>query len=57
MIQAKQHSSLWIALLHIVFFVSGFSGLAYQVVWIRKFGFVFGVTAFATSAVLTAFFA
>jgi spermidine synthase len=56
-IQAKQHSSLWIALLHIVFFVSGFSGLAYQVVWIRKFGFVFGVTAFATSAVLTAFFA
>ena len=38
-----------------VLFLSGVSALIYQVVWIRKFGLVFGVHVFSMSAVLTAF--
>ncbi len=48
--------STWSVLPYVIFFLSGFSGLAYQVVWIREFGLIFGVTAYATSAVLSAFF-
>ncbi len=46
----------WSVLLYLIFLVSGFSSLSYQVVWIRNFGLVFGVTAYATSAVLSSFF-
>lgn len=53
----KGGSGTWIGLLYFIFLLSGFSGLAYQVVWIRKFGLIFGVTAYATSAVLASFFA
>jgi spermidine synthase len=31
-------------LLHLLFFLSGASGLIYQVVWVREFGNVFGNT-------------
>ena len=41
----------------ILFFFSGASALIYQIVWVRQFGFVFGVTVFAISTVLTAFMA
>jgi spermidine synthase len=44
-------------LLYILFFFSGASALIYQVVWIRMFGLVFGVSAFATATVLTSFMA
>src|SRR5262245_5174705 len=37
------------------FFVSGMSGLVYQVVWVRELVLVFGATTFAVSTVLTAF--
>jgi len=37
------------------FFLSGASALIYQIVWVRVFGLVFGVTIFAVSTVLTAF--
>src|SRR5688572_13394063 len=37
------------------FFASGFSGLVYQVVWVRELVLVFGATTFAVSTVLTAF--
>lgn len=40
-----------------LFFGSGFSALVYQVLWQRQLGLVFGVTAYATSAVLAAFMA
>src|SRR5687768_7404040 len=40
----------------IMFLLSGMSGLIYQVVWVRKFGLIFGVTAYAVGTVLTAFF-
>jgi len=38
-----------------LFFLSGASALIYQIVWVRVFGLVFGVTIFAVSTVLTAF--
>ena len=38
-----------------IFFLSGFSGLVYQVVWVRMMGLVFGTTVYAVSTVLTAF--
>ncbi|MDM7914200.1 MAG: fused MFS/spermidine synthase [Candidatus Eisenbacteria bacterium] len=41
----------------LLFLASGFSGLVYQVVWTRELTLVFGVTTYATSAVLSSFFA
>ena len=41
----------------VLFFLSGFSGLIYEVLWVRMFSLVFGTTVFAVSTVLTAFFA
>lgn len=38
------------------FFVSGASGLVYQVVWTRKLALLFGTTAYAVSTVLCIFF-
>ncbi len=38
-----------------VFFLSGFSSLVYQVVWVKLLTHVFGVTTYAVSAVLGAF--
>ena len=40
-----------------LFFFSGASALIYQVVWVRMFSLVFGITVFAVSTVLTAFMA
>lgn len=45
----------WVILL--LFLASGFCGLVYQVVWTRQLTLVFGVTTYAVSAVLSAFFA
>jgi spermidine synthase len=39
----------------LLFFVSGFCNLVYEVVWTRLFNLFFGVTVFAVSAVLTSF--
>lgn len=44
-------------LLYLVLLFSGVSALIYQVVWIRKFGLVFGFHVFSMSTVLTAFMA
>ena len=44
-------------LLFIVLFLSGITALIYQVIWIRKFGLIFGVHVFSMSTVLTAFMA
>ena len=38
------------------FFLSGFLGLIYEIIWIRKLGLIFGNTVFAMSTVLAAFF-
>ena len=39
------------------FFLSGATGLVYQVVWLRLLGLVFGHTVYATTTVLSAFMA
>ena len=40
----------------ICFFLSGFAGLVYEVVWIRQASLLFGSTTFALSTVLAVFF-
>ncbi len=40
-----------------LFFVTGFTGLIYELLWVRMFTLVFGATVLAVSTVLTAFFA
>jgi spermidine synthase len=42
-------------LLYLFFFLSGLSGLIYQVVWVRLFGNVFGNTLYSTSLVVAVF--
>jgi spermidine synthase len=41
----------------VCFFLSGATGLVYQVVWLRLLGLVFGHTVYATTTVLAAFMA
>jgi spermidine synthase len=41
--------------LYLLFFLSGISGLIYQVVWVRVFGNVFGNTVYSTSLVIAVF--
>src|SRR5438876_12098893 len=43
------------AVLYLVFLFSGFSGLIYQVVWVREFGNVFGNTIYSASIVTAVF--
>ena len=43
----------WI--ISLIFFVSGISGLIYQVVWVRNFGRVFGNTVYSASLVVGVF--
>src|SRR5262245_25013059 len=42
-------------LLHLLFFLSGASGLIYQVVWVREFGNVFGNTTHSAALVIAVF--
>ena len=42
-------------LVYLFFFLSGLSGLIYQVVWVRLFGNVFGNTLYSTSLVVAVF--
>src|SRR5712691_5427121 len=41
----------------ICFFLSGATGLVYEVLWVRMLGLIFGHTVFAITTVLTAFMA
>lgn len=50
------HSSLRYNTATLCFFLSGFSGLIYEICWIRKASLVFGSTTFAASSVLAVFF-
>jgi spermidine synthase len=43
------------SLLYLLFFLSGISGLIYQVVWVRVFGNVFGNTVYSASLVIATF--
>jgi spermidine synthase len=44
-------------LIALLVFVSGFSGLVYQVLWMKQLGLLFGSTSHAAAATLAAFFA
>ena len=44
-----------ISLLYLLFFLSGLSGLIYQVVWVRVFGNVFGNTVYSAAMVVAVF--
>src|SRR5436190_23641484 len=44
-------------LLYLIFFLSGATGLVYEVIWVRLTGLVFGNTSHAISIVLGAFMA
>jgi spermidine synthase len=46
-----------VRLLYLIFFLSGATGLVYQVIWVRLTGLVFGNTSHAISVVLGAFMA
>ena len=46
-----------VGLLHLLFFLSGFSGLIYQVVSVRSFGNVLGNTIYSTSLIVAVFMA
>src|SRR6266478_2930315 len=43
------------ALISLLFFLSGLSGLVYQVVWVREFGNVFGNTVYSASLIIAVF--
>ena len=40
-----------------MFFLSGAAALMYQIIWAKQFARIFGVTLYATSAVVTTFMA
>lgn len=42
-------------LIYLLFFLSGATGLIYQLIWVRKLVLIFGNTTYATSSILTAF--
>ncbi len=44
-------------LLYVCFFLSGAAGLIYEVVWARQLGLFLGITAYAHTAVITAYMA
>src|SRR5206468_12482558 len=44
-------------ILYLIFFLSGATGLVYEVIWVRLTGLVFGNTSHAISVVLGAFMA
>ncbi len=49
--------SRWAIVIFTLFFLSGMTSLIYEVIWVRKFGLVFGITTYAVGTVLAAFFA
>jgi spermidine synthase len=51
-----ERGSARLAALHGLFFVSGGLGLAYEVLWMRRFAPLFGSTALAATATLSSFF-
>ena len=55
--QPEGSLSRWTIVIFILFFLSGMTSLVYEVIWVRKFGLVFGVTTYAVSTILAAFFA
>ena len=53
--KSRRASGSWLAFILACFFLSGATGLIYEVVWLRLLGLVFGHTVYAITAVLAAF--
>ena len=51
----QERSSTGFGVIFVCFFLSGATGLIYQVVWLRLLGLVFGHTVYAITTVLAAF--
>jgi len=45
------------SLVFVLFFLSGISGLIYEIIWTRKLSYIFGGTIYAISTVLTSYMA
>ena len=43
-------------IIHLVFFLSGFAALVYEISWSRQIGLLFGHTVYAASIVLASYF-
>jgi spermidine synthase len=56
-IDLNQKKNCVVAVILLVFFISGACGLVYEVVWLKMLSLVFGVTAIATSTTLASFMA
>ncbi|MFQ5766687.1 MAG: fused MFS/spermidine synthase, partial [Acidobacteriota bacterium] len=54
-LRSTAHGAQRSTLLLVLCFLSGFSSLIYEVAWMRRLTFVFGVSAYATATVLCAF--
>ncbi len=54
--RVNRGTSLRVAALHGLFLLSGALGLAYEVLWMRRFAALFGSTTLAATATLSAFF-
>lgn len=53
---SKNLSSVHSLFIYLLFFLSGFIALIYEVLWMKELGLLFGNTAYAAATVLTAFF-
>ncbi len=53
----KLKKNSFLSLFPLIIFLSGFSALVYQIVWIREFSLLFGTHLLSTSTVLTVFMA
>ena len=53
----RRSFSVFYGAIYLLFFISGMTGLVYEITWTRMFVFVFGNTTYAVSAVLSAFMA
>lgn len=54
-VRRRRHTDVFVTLC-LLFFASGACGLVYQQLWLRQLSLVFGVTIYAVSTVLAAFF-
>lgn len=53
----SQKPSSHVFFVHLLFFLSGFSALIYELLWLRQLGLIFGNSVYATATVLTAYMA
>ncbi|MDD3604754.1 MAG: fused MFS/spermidine synthase, partial [Kiritimatiellae bacterium] len=53
----SQKPSSHVFFVHLLFFLSGFSALIYELLWLRQLGLIFGNSVYATATVLAAYMA